>query len=126
MTNPPNIPERTHIKETLICCHVSESGLSRRIPRDPARGILDGDATTEETVPLFRKLAATFLFAVAAAAAAQTTPAQKMAATILQQRPIVPSPPGGPAASMGYEEGVLRSEEHTSELQSLRHLVCRL
>src|ERR1035441_8537818 len=26
----------------------------------------------------------------------------------------------------GEEEGLLRSEEHTSELQSLRHLVCRL
>src|SRR5205814_9432516 len=27
----------------------------------------------------------------------------------------------------GYEpQGLLRSEEHTSELQSLRHLVCRL
>src|ERR1035441_1588162 len=27
---------------------------------------------------------------------------------------------------MGVSEGRLRSEEHTSELQSLRHLVCRL
>src|ERR1035441_10904843 len=26
----------------------------------------------------------------------------------------------------GYANGVYRSEEHTSELQSLRHLVCRL
>src|ERR1035441_10763300 len=26
----------------------------------------------------------------------------------------------------GYEKGAFRSEEHTSELQSLRHLVCRL
>src|ERR1039458_9328040 len=25
-----------------------------------------------------------------------------------------------------YDEGLIRSEEHTSELQSLRHLVCRL
>jgi len=58
-------------------------------------------------VPLSSRLAATLLFAIATAAAAQTTPAQKMAATVLQQRPIVPSPPGGPAASMGYEEGVL-------------------
>src|SRR5258705_1005396 len=30
--------------------------------------------------------------------------------------------PGG----MGMEETPARSEEHTSELQSLRHLVCRL
>jgi unsaturated rhamnogalacturonyl hydrolase len=61
-------------------------------------------------VPLSSRLAATLLFAIATAAtaaAAQTTPAQKMAATVLQQRPIVPSPAGGPAASMGYEEGVL-------------------
>src|SRR5438045_4743236 len=32
------------------------------------------------------------------------------------------------AAAVGpaHAEGALRSEEHTSELQSLRHLVCRL
>jgi unsaturated rhamnogalacturonyl hydrolase len=62
-------------------------------------------------VLLSSKLATTLLFVAAASAAAQNptaqTPAQKMAATILQQRPIVPSPAGGPAASMGYEEGVL-------------------
>src|SRR5262245_62778113 len=28
--------------------------------------------------------------------------------------------------TLGTRRGVLRSEEHTSELQSLRHLVCRL
>ena len=62
-------------------------------------------------MPLSSKLATTLLFAAVVTAAAQSpapqTPAQKMAATILQQRPIVPSPAGGPAASMGYEEGVL-------------------
>src|SRR5258705_10211978 len=34
-----------------------------------------------------------------------------------------------PSTPPNYDEGVLnavRSEEHTSELQSLRHLVCRL
>src|SRR5258705_12198862 len=31
-----------------------------------------------------------------------------------------------PFASGGLTIGVARSEEHTSELQSLRHLVCRL
>src|SRR5438045_5939839 len=30
------------------------------------------------------------------------------------------------SAHVLWEEGHLRSEEHTSELQSLRHLVCRL
>src|SRR5262245_27389427 len=30
------------------------------------------------------------------------------------------------AASFDLSQGALRSEEHTSELQSLRHLVCRL
>src|SRR5262245_65362940 len=30
------------------------------------------------------------------------------------------------AVRVFYREAVLRSEEHTSELQSLRHLVCRL
>jgi unsaturated rhamnogalacturonyl hydrolase len=53
---------------------------------------------------------ATLIFGLAAIAAAQTapqTPAQKMAATILQQRPIVPFAAGAPTASMGYEEGVL-------------------
>src|SRR5258705_6201006 len=33
---------------------------------------------------------------------------------------------GWPAASMGAGGRLERSEEHTSELQSLRHLVCRL
>src|ERR1035441_5526837 len=32
---------------------------------------------------------------------------------------------GGAGGAGEYGEGVLRSEEHTSELQSLRHLVCR-
>src|SRR5262245_58023754 len=31
-----------------------------------------------------------------------------------------------PNSRTGVPEGELRSEEHTSELQSLRHLVCRL
>jgi len=58
-------------------------------------------------VPLPRKLATTLIFAVTATAAkAQTTPAQKMAATMIQQRPIVASTSPNPA-SMGYEEGVL-------------------
>ena len=72
-----------------------------------------------------RFIATTLIFGLAAAAAAQTipqstpqtTPAQKMAATILQQRPIVPSTAPSPA-SMGYEEGVLldglAAEWHTN------------
>src|SRR5205814_4602999 len=38
------------------------------------------------------------------------------------------SPAGGAAARGGrrHSPGGVRSEEHTSELQSLRHLVCRL
>src|SRR5205814_3834555 len=32
----------------------------------------------------------------------------------------------GPAADSASSEATIRSEEHTSELQSLRHLVCRL
>src|SRR5262245_63956145 len=48
--------------------------------------------------------------ALVCAAAAQTYPSRPITM-------IVPFPPGG---------NVDRSEEHTSELQSLRHLVCRL
>src|ERR1035441_11043021 len=33
---------------------------------------------------------------------------------------------GGTARTIRIDDGVNRSEEHTSELQSLRHLVCRL
>src|ERR1039458_4128481 len=40
------------------------------------------------------------------------------------QRPI--SAAATPAASAISARGLMRSEEHTSELQSLRHLVCRL
>jgi unsaturated rhamnogalacturonyl hydrolase len=68
---------------------------------------------------------ATLIFGLATAAAQTppqtsipTSPAQKMAATILQQRPIVPFAAGAPAASMGYEEGVLldglAAEWHTT------------
>src|SRR5262245_62832419 len=44
---------------------------------------------------------------------------------------IAPSRPedlrgGDPAHNAAVARAVLRSEEHTSELQSLRHLVCRL
>src|SRR5262245_21872149 len=39
----------------------------------------------------------------------------------------VPEPGTGPLLALGLSlAGVWRSEEHTSELQSLRHLVCRL
>src|SRR5258708_21079321 len=34
--------------------------------------------------------------------------------------------PGAAGAARGRSHGVLRSEEHTSELQSPDHLVCRL
>src|SRR5258705_581991 len=41
---------------------------------------------------------------------------------------MFPSIPGLPTNSVGigWQTGYTRSEEHTSELQSLRHLVCRL
>src|SRR5258705_1989195 len=39
--------------------------------------------------------------------------------------PIQPKRAGGAASLRGLGAGA-RSEEHTSELQSLRHLVCRL
>src|SRR5262245_63102284 len=35
-------------------------------------------------------------------------------------------PPSGTVAPCAVPPGATRSEEHTSELQSLRHLVCRL
>src|SRR2546422_3190324 len=38
----------------------------------------------------------------------------------------VQAAPGGPVVAPRHGEGVLRSEEHTSELQSRLHLVCRL
>src|SRR2546425_8873776 len=41
-------------------------------------------------------------------------------------RPLIPSGKSR-VTSVGYaESGLLRSEEHTSELQSLAYLVCRL
>src|SRR5437899_9914398 len=50
----------------------------------------------------------------------------------LRQKEAVVSNPGNPAQPLGTTKealdcfGLERSEEHTSELQSLRHLVCRL
>src|SRR5437899_8883794 len=41
--------------------------------------------------------------------------------------PLEMAPPGQTALFNSWEDAVeCRSEEHTSELQSLRHLVCRL
>src|ERR1035438_10602448 len=40
--------------------------------------------------------------------------------------PAKSPPPHSTAAARAKPEMVYRSEEHTSELQSLRHLVCRL
>src|SRR5438045_9401472 len=37
-----------------------------------------------------------------------------------------PQPKGGYCVGIQFEGHTIRSEEHTSELQSLRHLVCRL
>ena len=69
--------------------------------------MLDGKLRTTRNISLrpLSTIIGMLAFALATAAAAQTTPAQKMAATILQTRPIVASTT--PAASMGYEEGVL-------------------
>jgi unsaturated rhamnogalacturonyl hydrolase len=76
--------------------------------------MLDGNFKNQEEriVQLVKIFAtATLTIGLAAAAAAQTpaapaTPGQKMAATVLLQRPIVSSTAPSPA-SMGYEEGVL-------------------
>src|SRR5438093_6470574 len=45
-----------------------------------------------------------------------------------QAAPVVPAAPSAPvaAASMAPAPAAARSEEHTSELQSLTNLVCRL
>ncbi len=69
--------------------------------------MLDGKLRTTRNISLrpLSTIIGMLAFALATAATAQTTPAQKMAATILQTRPIVASTT--PAASMGYEEGVL-------------------
>src|SRR5258705_3845053 len=39
---------------------------------------------------------------------------------------VLAAPTGGGASGSNVGVGASRSEEHTSELQSLRHLVCRL
>src|SRR5438045_8111299 len=63
----------------------------------------------------------------------EATSASATAATDIDSGGSVPSP-HSPRLLPGYARGILeeaavneaRSEEHTSELQSLRHLVCRL
>src|SRR5437899_4680090 len=47
-------------------------------------------------------------------------------AGILSLEPVVLPAHAGARAGVSEEEPRERSEEHTSELQSLRHLVCRL
>src|SRR3990170_2433128 len=66
-----------------------------------------------------------FALLLSALAGAQQYPSQPI-------RIIVPYPPGGSAdfaartVGVKISEGLGRSEEHTSELQSPDHLVCRL
>src|SRR5205814_10561705 len=45
---------------------------------------------------------------------------------VLQRRPCTFVVQRGEHRQVGRDEPLVRSEEHTSELQSLRHLVCRL
>src|SRR2546425_6424894 len=49
-----------------------------------------------------------------------------VAAAALPEDVRVDDLPAGPACSAGGRPWVIRSEEHTSELQSLAYLVCRL
>src|SRR5262245_62520407 len=39
---------------------------------------------------------------------------------------VLPAVPQGALGALAWTAVLVRSEEHTSELQSLRHLVCRL
>src|SRR5205814_4021910 len=56
------------------------------------------------------------------AAGGQTAPAEKPAANVIAALPL-----GGRIKVDPWNDQLhMRSEEHTSELQSLRHLVCRL
>src|SRR5438045_9527933 len=69
----------------------------------------------------FAKSVATTLIAApfAASLAKAQTPAKK-------EPTAPPNPPPTPAPQKPSPVAEARSEEHTSELQSLRHLVCRL
>src|SRR5947199_3265430 len=40
--------------------------------------------------------------------------------------PVLKGTPARPVHNPDFAQGMSRSEEHTSELQSLRHLICRL
>src|SRR5262245_62918272 len=51
-------------------------------------------------------------------------PGARHLARVVPQRLAVSRPDRHPTQTA--DEGAVRSEEHTSELQSLRHLVCRL
>src|SRR5205814_9605270 len=60
----------------------------------------------------------------------RTVSLRKRAAWALSCRRRLPKPPSAPQVHRSFGKRRLqlsaRSEEHTSELQSLRHLVCRL
>src|SRR3712207_8571082 len=60
-------------------------------------------------------------------AGAGPTPLTPTAATAEASAPAAPAGDDAPvAAQLGRQLAVLRSEEHTSELQSRQYLVCRL
>src|ERR1035441_10749686 len=83
----------------------------------PVPGAEAGPALRADTLNLFDSTVV---------AVSSVAPAYTLAATMFLLFSVVGVAYAGPAIIWLSFVPVLRSEEHTSELQSLRHLVCRL
>src|ERR1035441_9214750 len=86
------------------------------MPAYPAMALLLGSAIASDG-PLLK-------YGTKAIAAVTTLAAVAVAAILWMVRGM--AAPGDISSALSQNPDVYRSEEHTSELQSLRHLVCRL
>src|SRR5882724_7052783 len=138
MQNLVNLLYREEEREMLPLCAAEGIGV---IPWSPqARGRLTRDwsisstrsETDESVTRLFAKSAdadGKVVDRVAKVATARGVPRAQVALAWLLAKPVMTAPIVGATKLQHLEDAIAslsRSEEHTSELQSLRHLVCRL
>src|ERR1035438_8937049 len=102
----------------LLCKTLADSPLERRGNRQAKRL-----ARLAEQVPCPVRLYRLLVGVIARAARWEKIPGNELGRTALHLIPVKNVVAERPLVKA---QGVVRSEEHTSELQSLRHLVCRL
>src|SRR5437899_4078612 len=91
------------------------------------RHVVGGACVTEELWPGFKVSTAAYVNSLLRPEIIRDLELARHALELLPRSPSSFTPfPDGRFLPMGPDKVLTRSEEHTSELQSLRHLVCRL